>query len=492
MFPEDGICGTTFTDRDSIANFLEYIPDPKTASVAYNPCRDANKTTQPVQSYLSCLANATSLYIVANMASSQPCDISDPNCPDDAQYQYNTNIVLDDKGVLIARYHKTTLYGETQFDQPERPEFIYFNTPFGKIGTFVCFDVLFETPGIDLVERYDVDTIVFTTAWMNEFPFMNSVDFHESWAIRMGVNFLSANLHLPAWQMTGSGIFSGADGTVSYYQNTSLLSEPQLVIADVPQRAPWLYSQVLESIQCHGDNDAGEQCQTFTALMEGDEYTFMKLCDQYFLATISINNIKCSVNYKVDKSPSEFYALAAYNGLHVSEHSSYIQVCAVVACSTTSDCGLHHPMTGVSFITLTGMYDTSYVFPSVRLPEGRLDKSRWGFGMDKYKHIFKINLDDVSEPIQSIVLYGRVYSKDDHTSSTDLNIIQSYCYEHISKHTLSQKQSHHSLSHGKVALIVASALGLAVAIVAIIYIGKKRFDDHEPGRPDHADYIPLT
>lgn len=63
----------------------------------------------PVQERLSCLAKENSIYIVANIGDKKPCNTTDPQCPRDGRYQYNTNVVFDSEGRLTARYHKVRI-----------------------------------------------------------------------------------------------------------------------------------------------------------------------------------------------------------------------------------------------------------------------------------------------------------------------------------------------------------------------------------------------
>lgn len=93
--------------------------------------------------------------------------------------------------------------GEEQFNAPVEPEFVTFNTPFGKFGIFTCFDVLFHDPAVSLVTKFQVDTILFPTAWMDVLPHLAAIEFHSAWAMGMGVNFLAANIHNPLRRMTG-------------------------------------------------------------------------------------------------------------------------------------------------------------------------------------------------------------------------------------------------------------------------------------------------
>ena len=152
IFPEYGAFGIGFDTRDSIYPFLEEIPNPDDFN--WNPCLDAENITEVLAQFsLSCMAIEHNLYVVANIGNKITCDPqSDPRCPQDGRYQYNTNVVFDPEGNLVSRYHKQTLYYEEYYDTPAEVEHSTFQTPFGKFGSMVCFDVLFEEPAIGLVE----------------------------------------------------------------------------------------------------------------------------------------------------------------------------------------------------------------------------------------------------------------------------------------------------------------------------------------------------
>ncbi|KAM7340736.1 hypothetical protein ACRRTK_001351 [Alexandromys fortis] len=95
--------GWIFT-RENIYPYLEDIPDPE---VNWVSCRDPKRFGYtPVQERLSCLAKDNSIYIVANIGDKKLCNSTDPQCPLDGHYQYDTNVVFDSKGRLAARYHK--------------------------------------------------------------------------------------------------------------------------------------------------------------------------------------------------------------------------------------------------------------------------------------------------------------------------------------------------------------------------------------------------
>lgn len=93
---------------------------------------------------------------------------------------------------------------ETQFDFPKDLELVTFDTPFGKFGMFTCFDIFSYDPAVVLVEKLQVDSVLFPTAWGNLLPILSAVPFHSSWARAMGVNLLAANVHNTTWHMTGN------------------------------------------------------------------------------------------------------------------------------------------------------------------------------------------------------------------------------------------------------------------------------------------------
>ena len=111
VFPEDGIYGFDYT-RKGIESYLEHIPNP--AEETWTPCIEPGKyLNTEIQRNLSCMASSNNMYIVDNVGDYQSCDNkTDPKCPSDGHYQFNTNVVYSPNGTLIARYHKTHLFYE--------------------------------------------------------------------------------------------------------------------------------------------------------------------------------------------------------------------------------------------------------------------------------------------------------------------------------------------------------------------------------------------
>lgn len=68
------------------------------------------------------------------------------------------------------------LYMEPQFDNTKIPEIVTFDTDFGvRFGTFICFDILFAVPALNLTRIEGVSNIVYSTAWFSETPFLTGI-----------------------------------------------------------------------------------------------------------------------------------------------------------------------------------------------------------------------------------------------------------------------------------------------------------------------------
>jgi pantetheine hydrolase len=146
------------------------------------------------------MARNNSIYVVADMGDIQSCS-KQINCPSDGFYQFNTAVIFDESGNLVAKYHKMHLFGEIYYDLPPKPELVAINTRFGRLGIQICFDMIYKTPGVYLSEQMEVDTILFPTWWFDELPFLTASQYQQSWAITNKVNLLAANIQKPEVQI---------------------------------------------------------------------------------------------------------------------------------------------------------------------------------------------------------------------------------------------------------------------------------------------------
>ena len=364
MFPEYGLAPGILITRDVIFPFLEQVPNPK--KVKWNPCKKPNKyPNTEFQRRLSCMAKKYKLFLVANMGSVEPCtSINDTDCPTDGRYQYNTNVAFDSNGLLVARYrkHHTFFLERITYDTAKMVDYAVFKTPFGKFGTFICFDILFDEPSISLIEKWKLDSIAFPTAWVNVLPYFSAVPFHSSFAIAKSVNFIASNIHIPLIQATGSGIYT--PGKTMVYRNLMKPSGSKLLISKLPVKPRQIkYKKVKFPAKMAPNGD-------FTSEIFGDAYNFAELPGKKGVASVCHGDLCCRVAYKYKKKDSkEFYVLGAFNGLHTLEGTYYIQMCLLLKCGnmSRSSCGetVTEANTKFSLLSMAGNFSTPYVFPSL-------------------------------------------------------------------------------------------------------------------------------
>lgn len=199
---------------------------------------------------ISCAARSFRRYVVVNIVTKTKCPDSemiankDPRrCEDreDGLSYFNTNVVFDRDGVLISRYRKFNLFGE-EVDKPYKPAMVVFDTDFGiKFGHFICFDLMFRRPALELVRMTDssgffrnLTDIIFTSMWFSELPFLTGVQVQQNWAHANDVNLLAAGANNPEFGSTGTGIYAGTYGSIISVMKGK--AETKLYTATVPKK----------------------------------------------------------------------------------------------------------------------------------------------------------------------------------------------------------------------------------------------------------------
>ncbi|XP_054852058.1 pantetheinase-like [Eublepharis macularius] len=414
VLPEDGIYGWVFK-RETLYPYLEDIPDPQ---VNWIPCIDPQRFgSTEVQERLSCMARNYSIYVVANMGDKKSCNSTDPKCPKDGHYQYNTDVVYDPKGKFLARYHKYNLFEwETPyFDFAKEPQFVNFNTSFGRFGVITCADILnFREPAISLVEVFKVDTILFPTAWTNGLPLLSAVQFHSAWAMGMRVNLLSANIHRPSLDLTGSGIFTPNGAKIYHFDMKT--QKGRLLIAEIdacPRHSSTYPPPINWSLYASDPKHFFPQAEVFTGTIYFDNFTFTELSKEAGNHTVCQKGLCCHLSYKMaEKCNDEVYAFGVFDGLHVVEGEYYLQICTLVKCNTTDlkSCGQGVDTARTKFdnLSLSGTFNTSYVFPEILLTGTQLATGEF----EVLKDGRLISNHGLSKPVLSVALFGRWFEKD--------------------------------------------------------------------------------
>lgn len=162
---------------------------------------------------ISCAAHRYGLYVVINIIEKVKCTGERCGKNKDTHDFYNTNIVFDRAGTIIARYRKYNLFDEQFMNKTLRPELSIFKTDFNvTFGQFICFDILYETPALQLLREKKITDIIFSNHWFSELPFLTSSQIQTSWSFANNVNFLASGYNSPSSGSGGSGIYAGKEG----------------------------------------------------------------------------------------------------------------------------------------------------------------------------------------------------------------------------------------------------------------------------------------
>ncbi|XP_013100729.2 vanin-like protein 1 [Stomoxys calcitrans] len=229
VFPE-----STLNDNDHAT----FVPNPSKAMMA--PCdADEGEQYHYVLQQLSCAARKYAKYLVINLTEKELCSeaAEDPRpCASNGLNVYNTNVVFDRQGAVISRYRKIHPYGENK-NTTYLPELGWFDTDFGvRFGHFICFDILFYTPGQEMVDKQGIKDFIFPTMWFSQLPFLTAVQVHQAWSYGNDVNLLAAGASNPMVGSTGTGIYNGRNGILVAVMNQGL-GKRTLHVSRVPKYA---------------------------------------------------------------------------------------------------------------------------------------------------------------------------------------------------------------------------------------------------------------
>ncbi|XP_050717381.1 biotinidase-like [Eriocheir sinensis] len=171
VFPEYGLTSTNLQGGD-VLSLSQVVPCPEDYVV---PCQlSYTDDHSKVLGELSCGAAQLQLYLVVDLIEVDHCDTQCLlDCSNTGYRLYNTQVVLDRCGAVVARYRKKHLFLEPEFTAgTEDDSTAIFTTDFGVTFSLqVCFDIMYESPGVANVEA-GVRNVAMSTAWVDELPFL--------------------------------------------------------------------------------------------------------------------------------------------------------------------------------------------------------------------------------------------------------------------------------------------------------------------------------
>ncbi|CAG2101832.1 unnamed protein product, partial [Medioppia subpectinata] len=380
VFPEDGIIDPDIYDRKIVATITEAIPNPKHG--VYNPCdKPLDYKSSPITLTLSCLAKDNHIYVVADYGDRIECNItSDPKCPKDGHYMYNTAVAFDPNGAIVAKYHKTHLHLEFEYNTPSEAEFIYFDTPFGRIGLQICFDMLYKNPGTQDVAKYGVQTMCYPTDYSDGLPLETTKQYQLGWSLTNRVNLLAANILRPETGAVGSGIYSGTNGPIVYTNITSKTAK--LLIADIPVDSRNPSASCLKPDHRFNKSISIDSLKTdakYKTLRKSDlkHLTLNKLTANESSSVVCDSGFCCHLNYSLKSSDGlkgqSFWFFVGNSSGHPYNDVNYEpqypmceEICGVFRCDDDR-CESFPTSTSTVFkwLRLSATFSTNYTYPSL-------------------------------------------------------------------------------------------------------------------------------
>lgn len=195
-----------------------------------------------------------------------------------------------------------------------------------------------------------VRQIIFPTAWMNQLPLLDTIQFQRAFSLGANVTLLAANIRNDGLIMTGSGIYTPHGAT---YHHALLGAEPQegrLLVARVPVWDPQWVGVSSPSPPptptppaaaavpgfCHKEapcseapNSVHSAPPTFVSSMMYDPFTFAALDGARGRLQVCHGAFCCRLQYRrlpADGATAELYALGAFAGTHTVNGRYAVQV----------------------------------------------------------------------------------------------------------------------------------------------------------------------
>ncbi|XP_035901126.1 vanin-like protein 1 [Anopheles stephensi] len=398
-----------------------FVPDP---AQRVAPCDDHGT----ILVTLSCLAREVRKYLVINLSEQFYVQSQGKTL------FYNTDVVFDRDGTVIARYRKYNLFKEPGTSVTSLPELVSFETDFGvHFGVFTCFDILFALPTLELI-KHGLRDFVFPAFWTSEPPFLTSTQIFESWAYANDANLIVAGTNYGPSGATGTGVFNGRNGALlTHYTGVPTRA---LYTVTVPKSGPGnitryhsLTSDVLEVPKAEpsdhrlpGDNF--ENVRIGRDFLE--QFTTIQLnpiWQQESIGQIVCNGMFCcdfSLSLTVDDEleKTHYYRLAVFDGVRTFQGfaDAHVSICGVIACRNQSiaSCGLmlqsNSEYLQFNSISITGRFiaNGTLAMPST------LDMRMYSYDASHYRFTADVNYSSNSQivsmnlttPISNMQTFG--------------------------------------------------------------------------------------
>ncbi|KAG7170163.1 Vascular non-inflammatory molecule 2-like, partial [Homarus americanus] len=437
---------------DDLFSLMHYVPDP---GFLFAPCiLEVDSSNIEAIRTLSCAALENQIYVIVDMGEASPCNIDTASknpfgnaidnsydCPESGYIFYNTQVVFNRNGTVIARYHKKNLFLEPEFMPGTEPdEQAVFTTDFGVTFTLqVCFDIAFLHPGVTNIETHGIKDVVMSTSWVDILPFIIAPSVQNGWSRGLGVNLLVSGYHLPELSKLGSGIYRGFSNMAHDYVydpesgNKLIVSEVESV-ASVSGKSPSTPRKSGKtSLSPKGNNSIRVRGSAEGSIKLGRDHLFLYDDLSEFSREILVHGessephqaevchqdgLCCSLSYTSTSSLN--YTFMAYSGILVEGfgvYKVYAQICSVVWCQTEdiSTCARVDDQLPENDefgpFTITGNFSVGHVYPMFLTRNLTLVQNDL-YSIDGNGYTLTMSTEVPTQSLMTTGFYARWYQRD--------------------------------------------------------------------------------
>ncbi|KAF5285137.1 hypothetical protein FQA39_LY16826 [Lamprigera yunnana] len=343
VFPEMTLAHQAFIPkRNYVEPFALELPQFSNQSL----CVETNKT---FLTPLACAAQKNQTYMVLNLYEKVPCN-DNVNCSDGWDF-YNSNIVLDRNGSVISRYRKYNLFGEYFMNRTETADISTFDTDFGvKFGQFICFDIMFKEPALDLIKKHNISSVVYPSMWFSELPFLTALQAQEQWAHVTNATLLASGANDPSVGSGGSGIFRGASGALVMDVIVNNVSRAFVsdVLKDGTAKGLTLYEIDLKAKEMDAFYLKTDNLEPYVSklIFPNQKEINETVCHEEFCCKFEVVIEWDNATLREAKDHYQYHMLA-YTGVRSFDgvYNGGIEVCGLVACTgeNLNSCGKRFP-----------------------------------------------------------------------------------------------------------------------------------------------------
>ena len=107
--------------------------------------------------------------------------------------------MFNNKGEIIAKYYKIHTFEATELDSPpiNQPKYVTFNLDLRPkknvnidIGVFICWDAMYQTPVIPLINNQNISNFLISSWWNNQYAYFEAVSWWRAISYRYKINLL--------------------------------------------------------------------------------------------------------------------------------------------------------------------------------------------------------------------------------------------------------------------------------------------------------------